>query len=271
MTEGFAWMKFDKNGFNNVDSSIDNIDILLMGSSHMEAVQIKQSNNLSEILNSETNYKVYNIGMSGHQIYNIVNNYDEAINFYKPSKYVIIETDRIDLDYKNMVDVINGDFKRIPSYDSGLLYYAQKIPAFKNMFKQVQDWIMLDKKGSSVLTNENNNYKETLYTFLSIVSNSSKNVKPIIFFHPFEELQKNGDINYIVDSEKLQLFKEVCNELGIVFIDMSSDFRKLYLSENKLAHGFSNTHVGSGHLNSYGHRVIADTIKEKITELEGDK
>ena len=54
MTEGFAWIKLDKYGFNNVNSHIDDIDILLMGSSHMEAVQIKQEEK-NEIKTEEEN------------------------------------------------------------------------------------------------------------------------------------------------------------------------------------------------------------------------
>jgi hypothetical protein len=43
MTEGFSWLKMDDSGFNNVafdDVGSEQPDILLMGSSHMEAVQV---------------------------------------------------------------------------------------------------------------------------------------------------------------------------------------------------------------------------------------
>lgn len=275
MTEGFAWMNFDKYGFNNLNSSISDIDVLLMGSSHMEAVQIKQKNNLGEILNNETNYSVYNIGMSGHQIYNIVNNYQSAIDFYSPSKYVLIETDRVDLDYNLMLKVIDGNFDKIPSYDSGLVFYVQKIPAVKTIYKQIQDWISLDTNSIDEVTpiiNEHDNYQQTLYNFLNIIASFSKNKKvvPIIFYHPSEKLLKNGDVYYDVNVEKLNIFKIVCDDLGIVFINMSTSFEKFYKSEYKLAHGFSNTHVGSGHLNNYGHRLIADKIKNTFVELDGD-
>ena len=87
MKEGFSWIRTDTNGYNNV--SIPNqIDILLMGSSHMEAVQVAQNENTAEVLNKilpELN--TYNIGISGHTIYRCVDNALEAIRYFKPGGY----------------------------------------------------------------------------------------------------------------------------------------------------------------------------------------
>lgn len=180
MTEGFAWIRFDDNGFNNIDSNTNNIDMLIMGSSHMEAVQIKQKDNVAEIINKNTNYKVYNIGMSGHQIYNIVNNFESAINYYNPNKYVIIEVDNIDLDVNTMNDVINKKFARIKSYDSGVVFYAQKIPAVKTIYKQVQDWLNTENNTESnvekLVLNNIDEYDKTLYNFLKIINENSKKI-----------------------------------------------------------------------------------------------
>lgn len=276
MTEGFAWIRFDDNGFNNIDSNTNNIDMLIMGSSHMEAVQIKQKDNVSEIINKNTNYKVYNIGMSGHQIYNIVNNFESAINYYNPNKYVIIEVDNIDLDVNTMNDVINKKFARIKSYDSGVVFYAQKIPAVKTIYKQVQDWLNTENNTESnvekLVLNNIDEYDKTLYNFLKIINENSKknNIKTIIVYHPREKLDKNGDINYITDVSKLNSFKDDCEKLDIIFIDMSETFKKYYYKEHKLAHGFNNTHVGNGHLNKFGHKLIANELIYKINEMEAE-
>lgn len=40
MTEGIAWDRFDKNGFCNSKVIDKNMDVLVMGSSHMEGLQV---------------------------------------------------------------------------------------------------------------------------------------------------------------------------------------------------------------------------------------
>ncbi len=273
MTEGNAWMKLDKNGFNNLNSNIDDIDILLMGSSHMEAINIKQEYNVSELLNKNLEYNVYNIGMSGHQLYNIVNNFDKALEYYHPKKYVVIEIDSIELDEKIMKSVINGDFSKITSHDSGIVFYMQKIPAIKRIYKQLQDWVNAETNNSdfSNTIQKSNNYDSILNEFLGIISKESSNngVIPIIFYHPSEKLDKDGSVFYATDSEMLYSFKNACSNLNIVFLDMTPSFEKLYKEEHKLAHGFNNTHVGSGHLNIDGHRIISNEIVKIINEMEG--
>lgn len=50
MLEGMAWFRMDDNGFNNVDAEDGDLDILLMGSSHMEAVQVDPTENTAYLL-----------------------------------------------------------------------------------------------------------------------------------------------------------------------------------------------------------------------------
>lgn len=70
--EGYAWVTLDEDGFNNYLIS-DSIDVLLMGSSHMEAFNIKQDENVGALLSETIKDKnIYNIGVSGHTIYTCV-------------------------------------------------------------------------------------------------------------------------------------------------------------------------------------------------------
>ena len=53
MTEGYAWITMDKYGFNNTDENAEKamqegVDLLLMGSSHMEAVEVAENENAEE-------------------------------------------------------------------------------------------------------------------------------------------------------------------------------------------------------------------------------
>lgn len=68
----------------------------------------------------------------------------------------------------------------------------------------------------------------------------------------------------------MNLFHKICNKNGIIFIDETNAFEKLYTEKHILAHGFVNTSVGSGHLNKYGHQVIADSLEHIIRESEAN-
>lgn len=77
-------------------------------------------------------------------------------------------------------------------------------------------------------------------------------------------------MTYNTDNLYLDCFASTCEDLGIVFVDMTDSFKDLYATEHQLAHGFINTAVGSGHLNKYGHRVIAEKLAEVIQGLEAE-
>ncbi len=89
MTEGYSWIFYDKNGFNNLndeDFNLHPVDILLMGSSHMDAYNIGKNENLGALLNIMLpNYRTYNIGMSGHEIYNCVQNLKKTVDYFNPT------------------------------------------------------------------------------------------------------------------------------------------------------------------------------------------
>lgn len=149
MTEGYAWLKMDDNGFNNV-SIPKTIDTLLIGSSHMEAFQMKHEENVSGRMNQLIPQTTYNIGISGHTIYRCVDNYESAIQEFMPGKYSIIETSTINLSLPELKSVIDGNAKRIPSYDNGLIYYLQMIPAFRPMYNQIENWATLKNHAGGV-------------------------------------------------------------------------------------------------------------------------
>ena len=107
-------------------------------------------------------------------------------------------------------------------------------------------------------------YIDILNQFLSKAASgvSSSGSKLIIFYHPTTEIDGNGNMINTTDQEALSAFQEACDNKGIIFVDMTPDFERLYEEEHILAHGFINTAVGTGHLNKYGHKAIAERMAE---------
>lgn len=284
MKEGFAWLKMDQNGYNNVYDYSDSPDILLVGSSHMEAYQVASDENTGYLLNELLpDYHTYNIGMSGHTIYRCMDNLIEAIQAHSPQKYVVMVIDSVELSVEDMKNVINGEAQKLSSYESGIVYHFQKIPAIKIIYKQLDDWISLEAKSnknktmffaeeseSSTELSAEEEYYETLSEFLRDASQSVEEagVKLIIVYQPMQSLQKDGTVTYAHSEKNLRVFEKVCEEQNIIFKDLTNAFDKLYSEEHILAHGFSNSQIGEGHLNKYGHGVVANEIVSKIKELE---
>ena len=284
MTEGYAWITMDKYGFNNTDENAEKairegVDILLMGSSHMEAVEVAEDENLGYLLNERLSDKnTYNIGISGHNIYRIMDNISDAVKVYEPKDYVIIETSAIELDEEKMTAVIDGTAKKIPSYDSGIVYQLQKIPAIKWIYKSLDEWISQSKGAlgnlMTVFAAEPEekeiaaSYVETLDAFLELCVEACEETgcTPVIFYHQQADIQADGTINCNTDEQYLEVFAKLCNEQGILFVDMTDELLKGYEENHILPHGFINTYVGSGHINAYGHRMVADKLLEVIYE-----
>lgn len=51
-------------------------------------------------------------------------------------------------------------------------------------------------------------------------------------------------------------------------LDVSEKFKELYDDKHIFAYGFNNTAVNSGHLNKYGHKIIAESILDYVSENE---
>lgn len=267
LQEGFAFVRMDEDGFNN-QSVMDKIDILLMGSSHMEALQVSQSENVGFLLNEISEYRVYNIGVSGHTLYRCVDNYHNAVAHYHPQKYVIIETDRINLNPDEMRSVIHKEPVN-PDTNTGMEYYLIKyIPVTKLLHIQMTEW---RKEKGFFQTQEtptvfSSDYVQLLDSFLKVLSNEGEcEAKLMIVYHPESVIGEDAELQY-TDGNNLKIFQKACEKNDILFVNMADDFDQLYHEKHVLAHGFINTAVGTGHLNKYGHQIIAERIVKVIKE-----
>lgn len=281
MNEGFAIIHMDPEGFNNVLDVYEvknDISTLLMGSSHMEAVQMGMKENvgylLNEMLPDET---TYNIGISGHDINIVFSNLDTALEYYRPSERVVIEISDLTPSVDTMQKVMRGELADIPSYDTGLVYaMSVYMPGIKRLFLDLKQWASVSiesLKTSNSISNDGVivedlpvEYRETLDSYLARVADiaAKHDVELMLFYHPTLNIDQNGRL--VGFNENVDLFGSLCADNGIIFIDMTQDFVDLYENSNQLAHGFINSELGVGHLNKYGHRVCAERIAETIRE-----
>jgi hypothetical protein len=277
MTEGFGYGQMNNEGFNNLqDYKAQSINILLMGSSQMEGMNVPQNKTTVAVLNMFFNKSkyVYNIGISGHDFPHIINNLETAIQFYKPTEYVVIEIGSIESNIQELEQGLNSNLKRIPSYDSKIMFYLQKIPYLRLLYSQYKNITEknndADISEQTISTFNEKQYSKVLYSVMERLSQIAMtyNVKIMIFYHPHFILNYDGSISENTDSKYLRLFENSCIFKNIIFVNMANNFVEEYETNYVLPHGFWNTAVGEGHLNRYGHQVIAGTLFRKINQME---
>ena len=88
----------------------------------------------------------------------------------------------------------------------------------------------------------------------------SDNPSVIILYHPPVTIEPDGTLTLGDDREQAEAFREICETNGIQFLDMGARFLREYEENHLLPYGFANSAVGKGHLNRYGHAMIADEL-----------
>ena len=82
------------------------------------------------------------------------------------------------------------------------------------------------------------------------------------------ELDDNGKLILKVDEKEKEKFSKLCEKNGIYLLDLSDRFKEEYEKNYILPYGFSNTSVGTGHFNKYGHEMVADELYKLIMRVE---
>lgn len=188
----------------------------------MEAVNVAWNANTGFLL-----FLTYNIGTSGHNIYRCVDNAMDAFRCYKPENYLVIETDRVELDMEEMQAVIDGKAQKLPSYDSGIVYQMQRIPAVKWIYKQTLQWANQGKEENEIEAYRDDSmdadYQIVLAEFLSGVKDAvcDSECQPIIFYHPMTVLNSDGSFMKTTNALYLETFELACEENGIIFIGLA--------------------------------------------------
>ncbi len=280
-TEGFAWGKINNDGYVNAFDYSEGMEIntLIMGSSQMEAFQVAMDESAAGRLNDMLDNKtVYNIGVSAHPFLTCCCNMDAAINKYHPTDYLVIETSKIDFSEEELISAANGTIAEIPSHSGGILEVLSGNQFLRLAKTQLTGF--MDRSANSQVQSAASNtpsdevfkteqYAEKLNTLLEKLSERCKtaNCNLIILYQPFLSIGANNSLIFENNNDELRaLFSGLCEENNIIFLDMTDRFIREYEAVHILPHGFGNSSVGNGHLNKYGHGMIADELSKIIAD-----
>lgn len=287
MLEGSGYGKINNQGYNSAYySDCSNPDIVFVGSSHMEALQVPQDKNFVYLLNQKfdkdnlpyNNYKCLNLGISGHFFEVTASNYQNIATQFKCAKYAVIEVTSVEYTSQMLDDIIACKFSA-PMEEKGIIHnLAQNIPFVRLMYKKINE--TSSAQGASTTDTAPSSakpdmgvYAEKMNTILGRISKLSaqNNIVPIVLMHERFWEDQNGNIIMELNDTYKTAFKKCCQDNGIKVIDISSEMVSAYKNNHEFSYGFSNTAPGEGHLNKTGHRIVAETVYKFINEMEAQK
>lgn len=280
-TEGFAFGRTNNDGFTNLSDYEpgQEIEILLMGSSHMEGMSVPQEDNTANLLNRlfEGEKYTYNIGTSGHTLIYCLSNLEAALDTYEPGEYVVIETRDLAFSQEELEALVSGTVEPIPSRTGGLVELLQKLPYLRLIYTKYfnedggDGGDGADAAGSEPLTRDSGALDSLLAQALNMAAESCREqgVQLILVYDPTVYADREGLGYTQTEDRDLERFSACCEASGIAFVDLTESFLKGYEQQHKLPYGFLNTRPGMGHMNSWGHELFARAVFQTINELEG--
>ena len=279
-TEGIAWMTMDENGYNNTFTPGEGeISVLMMGSSHTEALNVMPEDSVSARLEALLHAdgfegRVYNIGMSSHTLVRNISNFAKALDQFQPTDYVIVETADVIMYTSSLRDAMADTLEPLPATGIDMPGLITDRPLLRALYRQYMnltgeehvelyaDYIPEDTMGR---------YEEALMDAFAMLKAEADahGVELIIYYHPHMTLSEDGStVTPATQQQCADVFTRACAENGITYLDLSEAFIEAYENEHVLPHGFNNTVAGTGHLNPGGHAQIAGLLHGLITGKE---
>ena len=267
--EGFGYGTTNNEGYMNLyDYDGEPVDVLVMGSSHMEAIQVPLAYSTASQLDAMTDAAVYNIGITGHDFYTCAANMEAAVKKYLPTKCIVLEIWGIPDDNDNITAVLDHHFPEKPFHGGSLRRLLRSNQFLYLAYGQIKEMF----ENSIVTEDANEPMHDTDPALLSALLSrmagtaASSGARLVIAHHPGTTLSKDGSITFSTTEAEEDVFAALCEENDILFLNMRERFQREYDENHILPYGFSNTSVGKGHLNRYGHRMMAEELYALMQE-----
>ena len=275
-TEGFALGRTNSDGFNNLldRSPGEPVDILIMGSSHMEGFCVAQDENAAAVLNTlfAGEKTAYNIGTAGHTFLYCAKHLDRALTVYAP-EYAVLELATLSYDPAAMDAAAAGTLPDIPSHTGGFLSALQKLPFLRLFYTK---YIRNDNEAVKAAAGTEapvgaEAYESSLSRLLETVGDVSRahDVQTVLVYMPCVTPDGEGKGHTDARPGELETFRRLAEENGLLFLDLSGEYIRALEEDGRLVFGFSNTAPGQGHVNRLGHRAFAEAVYGLIAQREG--
>lgn len=285
MTEGISRGRFDQWGFNNPEI-VENPDILVLGSSHMEATYVRQSETMAQQLQQllEGRATVYNMGIAGNHLPKSLQYLPDTLEiFEKTPRLIVIEAQAVEMDGETVRKIMDHTLPSIYEPKSEGEKVILGLPYLRLLAKQkslgLLDQLFPPRKPPEIgpavppqpvlpADAPEGEVYDRLFPWLQQLQ-QKYSTQILIFYHPTQALRPDGGAEFQKDPY-VQVFAEKCALHGIGFLDLTEDLEALYLREHKMGNGFCTGEMGTGHMNAWGHQAAARAVYDWIVQKEGN-
>lgn len=273
--EGYGITSTDENGFyNDGRISPEDAEILCVGSSQTEAIHVDTEENYVSRLN-KYDHRAYNLGVSGSFMSENLYRLPFIPRFFSHCKIIVHETpvlpslkewDKIiyyleendapveNLDWKNK----NFLFRLFHSMPCAELIYDNIKKIFYGRTQNIDNEDSIDMS----------QYREKANYAMHLLQDRLGDIPLVIIYLPEYRLEKDGRLSITSDDKCKQILQEACeaNHIRFVHDQLSSVIINNYEASRILPRGFLNGRAGFGHLNTEGHRMVAETLHRILQE-----
>ena len=285
MKEGFGYGITNKDGFNNAYLPNDFVprtdaNVLVLGSSHVQAIHLPEDENFVYLLNqklhsdnrNDNDLMCYNAGVSGSFIANTSSTCKYIKDYFDDLDFIVFESSALDYPDDLLEDYLAGKYDT-HSRPSTMGKLIQLIPGVRMMYSNFSD-LLKNEFPETVAEQDASktfSYEKISDAVTDNIASSAREcgAKAILIYHSFINIDENG-VPSIPEAKQYEAYKKACEEKGIIFADVTDLFYKHYIETFQLPYGFSNTTPGKGHLNSVGHSLIAERLYEIINDNLGE-
>ena len=283
MTEGWGFGKTNSLGYIDADYSVpQSPDILVLGSSHTEALQIPSTNNfvsLTEQLlatdaDTQNNYSCLNLGVSGHTFATQISNLPYLMEHFDETKYVVIETSNFNYSVAELEKMLAGGFSVETKEKSTIYKLAQKIPYLRLLANQYQGTQDNDNSATAAAPEyDSEAYRKAFSAVAGFVAETAQaeGFRVIFLYHTQNPIGNDSSETPAYINEQLDIVQSICDENGICLINTVPVFTEHFAKTYEHAYGFANTQPDFGHLNGVGHKLAADALYDAIITMEEAK
>lgn len=282
-TEGRGRYKVDKDGYLNANLPKQEGYCLVLGASYTQGKEVEFGKRYTDLLNSmladsEFELAVYNCSQDAKFLPGIINDFYAVTKEFPDAETIVIETGNTEFSSRELkAACIQHDFdenqigsviyRNMPTVQKAKLLFKEGLPLYTILKSQIA---AIRVKDRSVQVNDNivniidYETEQILNDALSLIR-SQFGGKLIIMYHPNVLLTENGNLE-IINQDTTAMFEKACSANDIIFVDVSDAFLLAYEENYAVPYGFSNTTIGTGHLNEDGHRIIAEELYKVLKE-----
>ncbi|MBE7046076.1 MAG: hypothetical protein E7396_01535 [Ruminococcaceae bacterium] len=280
MGEGFGYGVTDSLGYNNVYyDDYTSPDVIVMGSSHMEAVHVPARNTCTSVMdklfaeddNADNNIKCLNIGRSGSFFDQSVSYFETVAKHFDTAKYIIVETKSLGWTIEQFEGMLNQKYRKQMGPRSFAANVTVAVPYLRLFVKQTEELFLQDKSADPLplsTTQDKVEYATKMNEVVKMMASQAKeHGKQLVILHhntfSYEEQQnaKSDD-----DPEQMKVLEDSCAENDVILVDVTDEFVDHYKNTYEVAYGFANSEIGEGHLNKVGHRIIGEELYKAIND-----